>query len=99
MKLLTVQIHILVLIEGSQSLQCKVCEERLVGGTVRYTSDILDNICSDTEADNMDTCQSEEDVCKIQLLLRHFFRDPLKTMTRRQQATDVLWGLILMVFV
>ena len=72
MKLLTVQMLTLVLIEGSQSPQCEVCEERLVGGSVRYTSDILDNICSDTEADNMDTCQSEEDVCKIQLLLRHF---------------------------
>ena len=76
MKLLIIQILALILIEGSLGSECKVCDEGLLSGDSIESGDFLgDNICSYIEADNMGSCQSEDDVCVTYSTSYDIFQD------------------------
>ena len=66
MEILLAQFLLLLLTRGAQSLDCKVCENGEIVADRRVDTNIgnlLANICSGTESDNLAPCQGDEDVC------------------------------------
>jgi len=93
MKLLIIQILVLVLMEGSQSLDCKVCDEGTIDGSPIGSGSLIgDNVCSPQEADNLETCEVGNDVC-VTYTTYYEFIHPSSKMTQVVKAKSYLCGV------